>query len=84
VADALAARGIPTVLTTVGADNAPTRKAVKKAGFEEFSAVRYTRMGPLRRVEVWTTPGALGDHLRAGLNGIEPAEPSPVELPPAA
>jgi ribosomal protein S18 acetylase RimI-like enzyme len=84
VADALAARDIPTMLTTVGADNAPSRKAVKKVGFDEFAAVRFTRKGPLRRVEVWSTPGTLGDHLRTSLNGVAPAEPWPVELPAAA
>ena len=45
VADSLADRGIPAMLTTVRADNTPTLKALKKVGFTPYAAVRYTRFG---------------------------------------
>jgi GNAT superfamily N-acetyltransferase len=83
MADALAARGVGTMVTTVHADNAPTHRAVGKVGFAEYAAVRYTRLGPRRRVEVWTDGGALGEHLRTAIRADAPAGPSPVALPAA-
>jgi RimJ/RimL family protein N-acetyltransferase len=80
VADNLAARDIHTLLTTVEAGNTPTHKAIEKAGFERYAAVRYTRIGPRRRVEVWSTGDPLGDQLRTAIRGTTPTEPSPVAL----
>src|SRR5439155_6234627 len=41
MADALAERGVPTMVTTVHARNAPTHRPVGKVGLTEYAAVRY-------------------------------------------
>jgi L-amino acid N-acyltransferase YncA len=80
MADALAERGVGTMVTTVESENAPTHRAVSKVGFAEYAAVRYTRIGPRRRVEVWTDGDPLGEQLRTAFRAVPPKGPSPVPL----
>ena len=52
LADRLAADGVERMITKVGVENAPSRKAVEKAGFREAAVMRLTRIGPRARVSV--------------------------------
>jgi hypothetical protein len=45
IADDLGANGFATIVTKVGEENAPSRKAVLKAGFEEGALMRVRRTG---------------------------------------
>lgn len=50
IADDLAARGFTTMITKVGEENVPSRKAVAKAGFEEAAVMRLRRTGVVSHV----------------------------------
>jgi L-amino acid N-acyltransferase YncA len=52
LAAALEREGIASMITKVGVENAPSRKAVTKAGFVEVGLMRYDRWGPRSRVEL--------------------------------
>ncbi len=68
VAGALRRDGLRTLVTKVGDDNAPSRRAVEKAGFTEVASMRTDRTWPRCRVEVagpaTPTADALAAHLR--------------------
>lgn len=50
IADALADRGVASMITKVTVDNVPSRKAVTKAGFDEIALMRLVRVGGRTRV----------------------------------
>jgi RimJ/RimL family protein N-acetyltransferase len=52
IADALGQENFDVLITKVATDNAPSRKAVEKAGFREIAVMDMTRIGPSRRVAV--------------------------------
>jgi GNAT superfamily N-acetyltransferase len=63
IAATLAAEGVETMVTKVGVDNSPSRKAVEKAGFQAIATVRLRRLGPRSTVRVETDDGELGAYL---------------------
>jgi GNAT superfamily N-acetyltransferase len=65
------------MVTKVGLANAPSRRAVSKAGFAEFAIMRHRRLARRRRVEVWPHPGVPGIDLAEAL-------PARVGAPPVA
>ncbi len=67
VVDALRREGARTLITKVGEDNAPSRRAVQKAGFAEVATMRTDRTWPRCRVEVSGAAGATAEALAAGL-----------------
>ena len=65
------------MITKVGIDNAPSRRAVTKAGFVEFAVMRHRRIAQRRRVEVSPRTGALGIDLTGALPArLAPASPT--------
>jgi L-amino acid N-acyltransferase YncA len=64
----LAAEGIDTLLTLVPVENAPSRRAVAKAGFVETARVHRRSVGRWQRVTV-TGSGDVADELRLQLAG---------------
>ena len=52
IADVLAADGAARMLTKVGTSNAPSRRAVTKAGFREIAIMRLRRRGAHTHVDV--------------------------------
>lgn len=52
LAGRLAAEGVERMITKVGVENAPSRKAVEKAGFREVAVMRLRRVGPRARVTI--------------------------------
>ncbi len=69
IADALQAEGIVHMITKVGVDNAPSRKAVTKAGFRELGVMRLVKRGP-RKLTTMTLSDdtGLGRELAARLS----------------
>jgi RimJ/RimL family protein N-acetyltransferase len=66
VARGLAADGFEALVTLVPVENAPSRRAVEKAGFAEFARARRRTVGPWRRTSV-DGGGPHAEHLRAEL-----------------
>jgi GNAT superfamily N-acetyltransferase len=52
IANVLADEGQHHVITKVGVDNAPSRRAVEKAGFEPVALMQFRRRGPISRTSV--------------------------------
>jgi len=77
IAQQLRDEGFTLMITKVGLENAPSRRAVTKAGFVEFAVMRYRRRGPQRRVEVWPDGAARGIDLIAALPARTAAPPAP-------
>ena len=50
IADRLSEEGYEAMITKVTTENAPSRRAVEKAGFREIAVMRLTRIGPHRQV----------------------------------
>jgi L-amino acid N-acyltransferase YncA len=69
IADALVSEGLETMITKVETENAPTRKAVAKAGFREIGIMRFERLGPRKRVSMESVEGSTGKELAARLEG---------------
>jgi GNAT superfamily N-acetyltransferase len=67
IAKQLRAEGFMLMITKVEIANAPSRRAVTKAGFVEFAIVRHRRLAQRRRVEVWPHAGVLGVDLAGAL-----------------
>lgn len=68
LADRLAHEDKRAMITKVATDNAPSRRAVAKAGFREIAVMRLWRCGILYRVEVEVLdPDSLGGVLRERL-----------------
>jgi GNAT superfamily N-acetyltransferase len=66
IADALSEEGFEVMITKVTTDNAPSRKAVQKAGFREIAVMKLTRVGP--RQQVGLRPmGGVADAIARGL-----------------
>ena len=66
LADRLHEAGVGSMVTKVGVENAPSRKAVEKAGFREAGSMRLRRVGPRTEVQiVGDTP--IAAELRRGL-----------------
>ena len=59
IADSLRDEGIEHMITKVGVENAPSRKAVTKAGFRELGVMRLVKRGP-RKQTTMTLSGAPG------------------------
>jgi GNAT superfamily N-acetyltransferase len=76
IARQLREEGLTLMITKVGVTNAPSRRAVTKAGFVEFAIMRHRRLAQRRRVEVWPYPGVLSIDLADAL-------PARVAPPPA-
>lgn len=66
LAERLAGEGVASMITKVEIENAPSRKAVEKAGFREFAVMRLRRLGPRARVEI-TGASPLAAQLRRAL-----------------
>ena len=75
--DAIAAQlrgeGFTLMITKVALDNAPSRRAVAKAGFVEFAVMHHRRLARRRRVEV--SP-------REGVPGVDLARALPARVAP--
>jgi len=52
IADRLAAQGQQRMVTKVTVENAPSRRAVEKLGFQPVALMRFQRLGPLSRTRV--------------------------------
>ena len=66
LAGRLAGEGVASMVTKVGVENAPSRKAVEKAGFREVAVMRLRRLGPRARVTI-TGDSPPAAQLRRGL-----------------
>jgi GNAT superfamily N-acetyltransferase len=66
IADILATEGFESMITKVTTDNAPSRKAVQKAGFREIAVMRMTSIGPRQRVAL-AASGGVADALAQSL-----------------
>jgi GNAT superfamily N-acetyltransferase len=66
IAGALSNEGFELMITKVTTDNAPSRKAVQKAGFREIAVMRLTRIGPRQRVAL-RPMGGVADAIERGL-----------------
>lgn len=66
LAERLAGEGVASMITKVGVENAPSRKAVEKAGFREFAVMRLRRLGPRTEVKI-SGDSPLAAQLRGGL-----------------
>jgi RimJ/RimL family protein N-acetyltransferase len=64
IAASLHERGIDTMITKVEVENAPSRRAVEKAGFVAVALQRLDRTGPRTRVSVTVHEEARGGPLR--------------------
>jgi GNAT superfamily N-acetyltransferase len=67
IAKQLREEAFTVMITKVGVENAPSRRAVTKAGFVEFAIMRHQRLARRRRVEVWPQAGVLGIDLAGAL-----------------
>jgi RimJ/RimL family protein N-acetyltransferase len=63
IATSLRERGLQTLITKVGTDNPPSRKACLKAGFIEIGLMRVKRIGPRYRVHIDEPNGVTGEFL---------------------
>jgi ribosomal protein S18 acetylase RimI-like enzyme len=67
IADELQRRGVRTMLTKVGEQNIPSRKAVEKAGFQDVAVMRTAKIASWRRIEVDASDEGIGLVLQARL-----------------
>lgn len=65
IADTLSSEGFDAMITKVTTGNAPSRRAVQKAGFEEIALMRMTRIGRRQRVALAPRGGAADALARA-------------------
>lgn len=72
VADTLRDEGATRMITKVEVENAPSRRAVEKAGFREVALMDFRRTGPRRQVRVSGAEDGLGPALAARLGGAAP------------
>jgi ribosomal protein S18 acetylase RimI-like enzyme len=63
----LGGEGVKALITKVGVENAPSRRAVEKAGFREIAIMEHERRGPRRRTRVHVSGDGLGAELAARL-----------------
>jgi RimJ/RimL family protein N-acetyltransferase len=80
VAASAAEAGFHTIITTIGIDNAASRKAVAKVGFRAFAIDEHRRRFGRRRVRIWTDGSELGDELAAYLPASRSSDPPPESL----
>jgi RimJ/RimL family protein N-acetyltransferase len=66
IADTLVEEGFESMITKVTTDNAPSRKAVEKAGFREIAVMRTTSVATRRRVAL-ARSGGVADALAQSL-----------------
>lgn len=85
VADALRGEGVQRLVTKIEEDNVASRKAILKAGYQPFAAMRHERTLGRRRVTVWDDGSALGRELtrRLGTHPVDGPGPA-LSLAPAA
>jgi predicted GNAT family acetyltransferase len=67
IADALADEGQAEMITKVGIENAASRRAVTKAGFEEVAIMHFVRSGPRRKTTVEVLDPLRGQPLQAAI-----------------
>lgn len=67
IAEALAAEGVTTIITKVGIENAPSRRAVTEAGFREIGLMRLTRLGGRKQASLEVMGAGVGDQLAYAL-----------------
>jgi RimJ/RimL family protein N-acetyltransferase len=67
ISDILAAEGYTRMITKVGEENLPSRKAVEKAGFADVAAMRLVRVGSRRKVSVEASGNGVSAYLRERL-----------------
>lgn len=79
LANRMARQGYADLITKVERENAASRRAVIKAGFRGFAAMRFQRRPGARRVQLWTDGTALGAQLRESLEAVMPARGAPVD-----
>lgn len=71
IADALAQEGQTELITKVGAENGPSRRAVTKAGFAEVAIMHFLRRGLRTTTTVEVLDPVRGEFFRASLAGPE-------------
>lgn len=69
IADSLAADGVRRMITKVGVENAPSRKAVSKAGFAEVGLMKMTRVAGWKRTTL-EPQGTTGYELRDRISPV--------------
>lgn len=69
IADCLAGEDWTAMITKVGVENGPSRKAVAKSGFREIGLMSFTRLGPRRRTSLEPSGEGLGGELAKRLAG---------------
>lgn len=67
IADSLRDEGIVHMLTKVGVENEPSRKAVAKAGFREIGVMKLVKAGPRKRTTMESPEPGLGAELASRL-----------------
>ena len=67
IADALADEGQRHIITKVAVDNAPSRRAVEKAGFDAVALMHFRRIGPRSRTRVEVLDGNRGSFIAESL-----------------
>jgi GNAT superfamily N-acetyltransferase len=68
LADVLEHEGVGSMLTKVGEENTPSRRAVTKAGFVEIGVMHFRRVGPRSRTTMREPGGNAGRWLSTRLN----------------
>jgi len=69
IADSLQQEGLHNMITKVGVDNEPSRRAVTKAGFREVGTMRLVKTGPRKRTTMDDAASGLGPELANRLAG---------------
>ena len=69
IADSLAGEGVRRMITKVGVENTPSRKAVSKAGFDEVGLMKMTRVAGRIRATLEPT-GTTGEELRDRISPV--------------
>ena len=73
IARGLGDQGVKALITKVGVENVPSRKAVTKAGFREASVMHLRRRGPRERVSIEREPTELSPAAERASAAIERA-----------
>jgi hypothetical protein len=68
IADSLRDEGMDRMITKVGVENEPSRKAVVKSGFREVGVMRLVKTGPRKRTSMESDGSPMGDELAARLS----------------
>jgi L-amino acid N-acyltransferase YncA len=63
ISDRLLEQGYTALITKVAEENAPSRRAVEKAGFEDIALMRTMRTAARRRVEVDVSGNGVAGHI---------------------